>query len=133
VNQTFLARTALIVDEDFAFVWWLGELLLEAGYHSVPALSCDQALSFVRMMKLDLELLIVNPELFAASRMIKVLGAKHPGLKVAHIRGGSLEAPGEAQTAPTLERPSGWKPFTRVQWTKVVRRLLRQLETEALV
>jgi hypothetical protein len=38
-------RTALIVEKDFGFAFWLAEIFNEAGCHVVPALDCQLAVS----------------------------------------------------------------------------------------
>ncbi len=57
------ALTVLIVDDDLAFLWWLGEVFAEAGYQAAPALDCRQALVLLKQLDLDLDLLVVNPKL----------------------------------------------------------------------
>jgi DNA-binding NtrC family response regulator len=122
--------TILIVDEDVGFVWWLGELFSEFGYRSIPALSSRQALALARKNTTEVHLLVIDPGLRGASRLIQVLRSIHP-LKIVLIQESSVrEIPGLGVVA-TLERPSGWAPLSRSEWRQRVQRLLKQVESRA--
>ncbi len=125
------APTILIADEDVGFLWWLGDLFHELGYRSLPALSCSEALALVRTSGRQVDLLLINPGLKGAARLIQTLERVRP-LKVVFIRG-----PEEAYLFPgvqplaTIERPAGWMPVMRQEWRLKLQRLLIQVGIRA--
>ncbi|HUA21965.1 MAG TPA: hypothetical protein VMU80_09555 [Bryobacteraceae bacterium] len=123
------APTVLIVDDDLAFLWWLGEVFAEAGYQAAPALHCRQALLLSKRLKLDVDLLVVNPNLTGAARMLEVLALENPGLPVILILNRGEKPHPAIQAEATLERPSGWEPVSRTHWQRKLRGVLRHLET----
>jgi len=117
----------LLVDSDLAFIWWLGELFSAAGCQPVPALDCEQALDISKRMKLDVAILLVNPAMDGVARMIELLNCRQANMRVAYVIETGAEAPaGQAWTV--LERPTGWSPVSHWDWTRKIRRLLKQLE-----
>jgi hypothetical protein len=127
---------ALIVDHDLGFVMWLGEIFTELGCEAVPALHCRQALALTKRFDLPVAILVVNPDLRGAERMIKELVAAHPSVRLVLIRnaaaapvsgvpGSGLQAvPSVIQARFTLERPSPGETISRPEWVAKVRRLL---------
>jgi hypothetical protein len=130
VSEPSGAHTLLIVDNDVGFLWWLGEIFVEAGYRAVPALNCSQALAAVKKFELKLDLLVVNPALTGVARLAMSLERRNPDIKIVVIREGpiGLKYPGYRYDA-TLTRPSGWEPITRTDWLRKLRTLLKQIET----
>jgi DNA-binding NtrC family response regulator len=126
VNAGTGSPTALIVDDDVGFILWLGEMLTESGYQTVPALQCRQALTLVKKLALRIDVLVVNPELRGAARAMKVLASEHPRLRVVLIRDSCSPGTVLDSNHATLERPSAWEPISRPQWiTKIRKALLR--------
>ncbi len=124
------APTILIADEDMGFLWWLGELFNELGYRSLPALSCSQALALLRKSGRQVDLLLINPRLRGASRLILTLSRMRP-LKVVFIQGPeAFELPG-IQPSANIERPFGWAPLSRLEWRHKLQRLLKQIGIRA--
>ncbi len=126
---------ALIIDHDLGFVMWLGEIFTELGCEAVPALHCRQALALTKRFNLPVAILVVNPELRGAERMIKELVVAHPGVRLVLIRSAAAPptgAPGSGlrvvpsviQARFTLERPSPGETISRPEWVAKVRRLL---------
>ncbi len=77
--------TVLIVDEDLGFVWWLGEILHNAGCTVVPALDCQQALNLVRELGVRLDLAFVDPALIAYPSMLEILREGQQSIKVVEV------------------------------------------------
>lgn len=78
MNKTLDTPTVLIVDENLGFLFWLGDIVTETGCLSVPALNSLQAIFFVRELKVEIDLLIVNPTLAGVSEMIQTINnAQH--------------------------------------------------------
>jgi DNA-binding NtrC family response regulator len=124
VNAGTGAPTALIVDDDVGFLLWLGEMLTETGYQTIPALQCRQALTLVKKLALRIDVLVVNPELRGAARAMKVLASEHPRLRVVLIRDPSSPGTVMDSNHATFERPSAWEPISRPQWITKIRKVL---------
>jgi hypothetical protein len=124
VNGGTRSPTALIVDNYLGFLLWLGEILTESGYQTVPALQCRQALTLVKKLALRIDLLVLNPELRGAARTMDVLAAEHPRLRVVLIRDPSTPCSVLDPNHATLERPSAWEPISRPQWITKIRKVL---------
>ncbi len=119
---------ALIVDHDLGFVMWLGEIFSELGCVAVPALHCRQALALSERFDLPITILLVNPELRGAERMIHTLVAANPGVRLVLIREGTADhlgaAPIDVRVRQTLEHPLPGDAISRPDWVAKIRRLL---------
>jgi ActR/RegA family two-component response regulator len=115
--------TALIVDDDVAFVLWLGEMFIENGYAAFPALEAEEALTLVKDLAVRVDVLVVNPLLRGAYRAIDALKDRLPELRVVLIRD-SADGPSVNATPPALERPSPWEPISKEQWMLKIREVL---------
>ena len=118
------APTALIVDDDVAFVLWLGELFSESGYEAFPALQFSEALTFVKTLTAPVNVLVANPKLSGAARAIDTLKTAQPDLRVLLIR----DPADDDSTAPcdhaTLVRPAAWEPISKEHWMMKIRNML---------
>jgi hypothetical protein len=126
---------ALIVDPDLGFLMWLGELFADLGCQAVPAFNCRQALALIERLDLSITILVIDPELRGAKRMVKVLTAANPGLRLVLIRGAAAHkcesqgnglhpTPNGIQARFTLERPCPGEDISRPDWTARIRKLL---------
>jgi len=115
--------TVLIVDQDFGFVFWIGEIFNEAGCHAVPALDCTEAISITKQLNLNIDLVVVNPQLPGVADMMCTL--QGPNLKIIAIRDKRVQAIRTFRADATLERPSGPEPISREKWLDRVRKILR--------
>ena len=77
--------TVLIVDDDLGFLWWLGDILGNSGCTVVPALSCQQAVTFMKELSVNLDLIFVNPGLSGVSSMLESLTAGQNKIKVIEV------------------------------------------------
>ena len=77
--------TVLIVDPDLGFVWWLGEILRNAGCAVVPALNCRQAITLMKELSLRLDLIFVDPTLLGVPSMIETLKSGQDRIKVVDV------------------------------------------------
>jgi hypothetical protein len=128
---------ALIIDSDLGFLMWLGELLRELGCQAVPALHCRQALALAKRFELPITILVLDPELPGAERVVHQLAAANPGVRVALIRDSAAHAgpriakrgiqadPDGIPARYTLERPSPWESISRPEWLENIRKMLR--------
>ena len=85
--------TVLIVDGDLGFVWWLGEILHNAGCAVVPALNCQQAITLMKELSLNLDLIFVDPTLSGVSSMIDTLRAGQDRIKIVDVLSVSDDIP----------------------------------------
>lgn len=115
----------LILDTDLGFVFWLGEIFSEAGCRTVPTLNSKQALSIIRELKLQVDVVVVDPGLAGVFELIQTLSNSRP-LKIVAIRGDD-DAGCDANA--TLERPSASSRISREQWLGRVQGLLLEILT----
>jgi hypothetical protein len=106
VKKSPALPAVLIVDEDLGFLGWLGELLTEAGYRTLPALNCRQAVSLIKKFKLTVDVIAVNEGLPGVSGMLSTLQRTHPPLKIVAIRNPAANHSKGIPAHATLERPS---------------------------
>jgi two-component SAPR family response regulator len=128
------SASALIVDQDVAFVLWLGEVFSELGCHAVPALNCRQALARMRQLHLPVEMLVINPELQGAERVVRRILALNAGVRIVlicnavHRRRGEPVARAAASwdmpVRSTLRRPLPGERICRQEWIGRVRSML---------
>ncbi len=78
VNTGIGPPAALIVDDDVAFILWLGEMFTANGYQAYPALNCRHALALARKLALEIDVLVLNPKLRGAARTMEVLSSAVP-------------------------------------------------------
>jgi hypothetical protein len=119
--------TALIVDDDVGFIFWLGEIFGKAGWNLVPALNCRQAVSLAVMWEMYIDLVVVNPALSGVSEMVETLSRVHRP-KIVIIRDPDVEAPilGDA----TINRPDLETSASRARWAERLRTLLKRIGPE---
>jgi DNA-binding NtrC family response regulator len=133
VTQPPAPTTVWIVDDDLGFVWWLGDIFTEAGCRALPALSCEQALSLIKTFDLGIDLLVLNPRLPGAPRMLQVISSAHPNFKIVLIGQSSPVLTNAIRPHANLEKPSGSDSISRPQWLKKVRKLLKEVAAAAAV
>ena len=66
-------RTVLIVDPDLGFLLWLGQLLADAGYCGLPALTVQEATTLIGTLNLTVDLLIIDPTVAGAAAFVRAL------------------------------------------------------------
>lgn len=120
--------TVLIVDDDVAFVWWLGEMFTEAGYQVIPALNGNQALSLVGNLQVEINVLIVNTALSGVGQLVKSLAESAGDLKIVLIHDNRNSKTPNFRYDASLTRPVGREPVSREDWLRKLRTLLKQLE-----
>ena len=125
------APTVWIVDDDLGFVWWLGEVFIEAGCHTLPALSATEALALMKRLQVSIDIVVVNPALAGVDRMLRSLKRANPGLKIIIIGPGTLTS-ATMRVHGTLIRPSAFEPLPRPEWLDKVRVLLREVKAAAV-
>ena len=116
---------ALIVDDDLGFVWWLGERFHEVGYCPAPALNPRQAGSLLKELNLKITVVVVNPGLPGAQRLMKTLSrTQSPRVKIIIIRDPSVPTTAAVRAHAIVERPLSLEPTSRHEWLRKLRRIL---------
>jgi DNA-binding NtrC family response regulator len=133
VTPSPAATTVWIVDNDLGFVWWLGEIFTEAGCRTLPALSCEQALTLIKSLNVGVDLLVVDPQLPGVMKMLQSLSRAHPKLKIVTIGKASAALPAALRPQASLERPSASDSISRSEWLTKVRKLLKEVASTAAV
>ena len=80
-------KTVFIIDRDLGFVFWLGQVLLAAGYEVIPAKGTSEATALIGELQPQVDLLIVNPSLAGAASLVAVLRRSRADLKVLLLTG----------------------------------------------
>jgi hypothetical protein len=125
VSQLAGGPTALIVDDDLGFVYWIGERFHEAGYQPVPALNVRQAVSLINELDLKISVVVVNAGLRSIRKFIKTLSqTQSPLVKIILIRDPCIPTTVVDRVHAIVERPSGWEPASRHEWLRKLRRIL---------
>ena len=70
-------KTVLIIENDLGWVFWLGQALDEIGYQALPAKDVADAISLLRELKSNIDVLIVNPTLKGVVPFIERLRRSH--------------------------------------------------------
>jgi hypothetical protein len=127
-DETNVAQRVMIVDDDLGFVWWLGEIFSDAGCRALPALSCGDAVVLAKRLGFEPDLIILNPNLRGASKMLKNYVQTNPLLKIVTI-GPPLKRLGSIHRGHAiLERPSPSDLFLRRDWLVKLQKLVWQVE-----
>ena len=80
-------NTVLIFDHDLGFLFWLGQVL--ASYRVLPARSVPEAMRLIRRLRIQVDLLIVNPEISGGAELVKTLRMANPSVRVIALSGES--------------------------------------------
>ena len=116
--------TVLIIDNDLGFIFWLGQILNDAGYAALPAKSASEAVHLMSENNIEADLLIINPSLSGVVRLAEELRRSRPGIKV--VASTSVED----QTCDLrgvdhfLLKPVRADEALRQIWLQTIRRLL---------
>ena len=117
-------ETVLVIDEDLAFVLWLGKLLSEGGYKTVPGLNCQEALSLIRELNATVDAVIVDPNLTGVTEMLQSLGSADSPLRIVFTE----ESPDDVtQALPAhamLNKPQSWQPISPDVWLQKIQKAL---------
>ena len=109
-------KNILIVDDDLGFIFWLGEVLIGAGYQPWPACTPADALWVVdRKPLVRLDLLIVNASLPGVSKLIAHFRHTQQHLRVMALGPKKKTLPGVNawRVTPGLSDDSAKQEFVR--------------------
>jgi DNA-binding NtrC family response regulator len=74
--------TVLIIDNDLGFMFWLGQILNEAGYAVLQSRSASEAVDLMSENNIEADLLIIDPSSSDVVRLVAELRRSRSGLKV---------------------------------------------------
>jgi len=123
VSEPLRTPIALIVDDDLGFVLWVRQLLGEASWEGVPALSCQQALGYAKQLNLEVDLVVVNPNLPGVSAMLQALSGANSKLRIIVIRLPGIDVPEKGARA-TLEKARAWQTISHEEWLRKLQQAL---------
>ena len=124
-----MGLVVLIVDEDLGFVFWLGQIFSEAGCRALPALNYRQALLITATMPLQIDVVVIDPEIEGTLQIIQTISKAQRDVKIVAIGNPDSGAGGEIHTHATLERPASGQPVLHHEWLERVRGILPKLRT----
>ena len=117
-------KNILIVDQDPAFIIWLGQALLVAKQQPWPACSVSDAIELVANPGVPVDLLIVNSSMPGASELVGLLRRFQAHLKVIALGSeGGVELP---RVDFWLCKPRPTNKGVEKKWLQVVKRLLTE-------
>jgi hypothetical protein len=123
-------KNILIVDDDLGFVFWLGDVLVGAEYQPWPACSVSDVIKVMgRKPAVEIDLLIVNPSLPGASKVIAFLRRTQARLKVMAL------GPQDRTALPDVNawrsKPGRSDDSARREWVRAIERVSRGGERAA--
>ena len=121
-----LVNNILLVDSDLGFIFWLGQILDEAGYEAVPAKSVSDGIKLLAEISIPIHLLILDPALPAAASLISILRQKEPNLKVIAVPKSQTVAGNLAGVDIIQVKTCAVDRIARDEWVKVVQEALIQ-------
>src|SRR5581483_10505679 len=118
-------KTALIVDAELAFGFWLARGLDQAGYQGYPAKSIPDASALVAELRITVDLLILNPGLPEAGEFIELLRRSNEHVKVVALMGDQARFPAlAARVDLCCRKPRQGDDAKRSEWIEHVEELL---------
>jgi len=117
-------KTALIVDPDIGFGFWLGRGLDQSHYESFPAKSVVDATALLDELRLQVDLLILNPALPDTAKLIESLRRSNDELRVVALIGDQPRLPEIAARVDLCCRKPDRSEVKRLEWIGHVEELL---------
>ena len=114
----------LIVDDDFAFLWWLGEALARAGLPALPALNCRQAASQIKKLKGRVDVVILNPTLAGSQSLLETLEAKSSSLKTILLSEPAADHSDPTHASSVLKKPGFGDSSSLEDWRRKLHQVL---------
>ena len=117
-------KTALILDPDIGFGFWLARGLDQSDYQSFPAKSVADASALLDELRIEVDLLILNLALPDAAELIESLRRLNEELKVVALIGDQPRLPGIAARVDLCCRKPARTEAQRLEWIGHVEELL---------
>ncbi len=113
-----LLQTLLVVDDDLAFVFWLGFGLDSHGLQAVPAKNATAARALLGRIEYPLRAAIVNAALPGTARLVKDLRRHQPDLRVISL--GSAEESALPGSDAARQRPAELGEAAKSEWVNAI-------------
>ena len=117
-------KTALILDPDIGFGFWLARGLEQSDYQSFPAKSVADAAALLDGLRIEVDVLILNVALPDAAELIESLRRLNDDLKVVALIGDQPRLPGIAARVDLCCRKPDRTEAKRLEWIGHVEELL---------
>jgi TonB family protein len=117
-------KTALILDPDIGFGFWLARGLDQSDYQSFPAKSVADAAALLDELRIAVDLVILNLALPDAAELIGSLQRGNEELRVVGLIGDQLRFPGIAARVDLCCRKPEHSDAKRLEWIGHVEELL---------
>jgi DNA-binding response OmpR family regulator len=118
----------LILDDDLAFLLWLGEPLSAAGFEPIPALSVGEAERMLHALRRPIDLVILNPTLVGvrefSQKLRQVQAGDGPILAALLPETGELDTSVPGVSA-LLRKPLLTDEGAKKKWVNTIREILR--------
>ena len=127
MTEPLRSQTILIVEEDLGFVFWLGQLLTDAGYKAVPAMSCQQAFFHIRHFNVEVDAVFANRALSGISNLLKTLARANTRLRIILIDNPDIDPLGMMIPASViLKKPAEGDEMSPKEWLEKVKTALTE-------
>jgi CheY-like chemotaxis protein len=130
-ESKFAVATVLIIDNDLGFIFWLGKILGEAGYLTLPAKEVSGAVELLSEYKTKADLLVIDPSLPGALDVISTLRRSHATLAVIASSDQSQETLNLPGVDRTLPKPGCSNEALRLKWLGTIQSLLGRYSARA--
>jgi hypothetical protein len=117
-------KTILILDNDFGFLFWLGDLLSGAGHNPIPALSVSQKTELLGELQLAIDLLVANLAVSGAGDLARNLRHESNVRIVAVLPSGAAPEQLPLDVDIALRKPAEFDEHARSEWLDRIRRVL---------
>jgi hypothetical protein len=119
-------KTALIIDDDLGFVFWLGHALDSLAYSALPAKSIPDAALLVMQLDLTVQVVVVNPALPGSADFIAALRRSQRGVRVVGILKTSSLVPHIQGVNATHQKPTIFDDSAKTGWIDCIENVLAQ-------
>lgn len=118
--------TALIIDEDLGFTFWLGQALDSIGWMAVPAQNTTDADELVGLHGLQIDVLVIDPFIPDAFAFVVSLRKAQPWLQVVAAIPEAWEKPWPSipEFNAAIRKPLQFTPEARTEWVDLIQRVL---------
>ena len=117
-------KTALIVGADLGFGFWLGRGLDQARYEAFPAKTVSDAAALIAELRLEVDLLVLDPALPDAAELIESLRRSNERLRVVALIGDQAQLSPLAARVDLCCRKPERSDAKRREWIEHVEELL---------
>lgn len=114
------SKTVLIVDRDLGFVFWLGQILDQAGYRALPARDSVDAVALQNELHLEIDLLILNPSLDGILEFAETVCLSQEHVKIMAIIGEQEEPIAAMMADASRRKPSFRDKPSKLEWLAAI-------------